>query len=666
MPQSPENTGLSALKRPLLLLGVMGLGLTLGYCTVRQSQSISDELLMSVSDDDRLSSGSDAMSFRPSEDTASSALPSLLAPDHLEPVFDEPYFPFLDDESHDHSVSVGTVTNGNLINAKILPLPGKTYDILPRQRARGLNYGSDEMIDLLTQTSEVLWRQHRRRLWLGNIGRRGGGDIPWSVSHNSGRDADIAFAYTNSRGVPVDPPDLVPVDKNGRSTTHAGAYHFDTKRTWTIVRALLTHRQTRAQYLFVSNPLKKKLIDHAKRRGEPRRLVERAEKVLLQPGYSSPHNDHLHLRIECSRKDIQGGCVHTGPAHAGVRVHSAALAERRQSVSRKLSHLDPELRARAIERLVLLRAAGRTPDIQSLLEDDAPRVRRAVARGLGAMGGRSQITPLIERFARDTEGEVMVAIIDALERLGGERVGGFLARAIADTKNDHIFSGPLPEAIASCYTEPSPRAEGRQETPDFIGRMDNRPVDGSIFSGFVMDTTPLGYSVRLAAIEAAARSERTEPVLPLIGALTHADPILRGRAARALRRLTNHSMGVAWDDPALTSEALANAAQAWRSWHESFAHMSRDEWLLAGFKAAGFNISSVDKNHIWDYVRAIPFAPHLSYNAQRILMDISDHRPRSLKWHRSDATWHWTRWFKRRRWKFRIGMPPADLIPYDK
>jgi hypothetical protein len=47
-------------------------------------------------------------------------------------------------------------------------------------------------------------------------------------------------------------------------------------------------------------------------------------------------------------------------------------------------------------------------------------------------------------------------------------------------------------------------------------------------------------------------------------------------------------------------------------------------------------------------------------------MDISDHRPRSLKWHRSDATWHWTRWFKRRRWKFRIGMPPADLIPYDK
>jgi penicillin-insensitive murein endopeptidase len=55
------------------------------------------------------------------------------------------------------------------------------------------------------------------------------------------------------------------------------------------------------------------LVDYALARGEPLELVLRAESVMLEPGDSTPHDDHIHLRIACTAEEALAGCLGGGP-----------------------------------------------------------------------------------------------------------------------------------------------------------------------------------------------------------------------------------------------------------------------------------------------------------------------------------------------------------------
>ncbi|HEX6274226.1 MAG TPA: hypothetical protein VFZ53_14395, partial [Polyangiaceae bacterium] len=54
-------------------------------------------------------------------------------------------------------------------------------------------------------------------------------------------------------------------------------------------------------------------VDYALARGEPLELVLRAQSVLLEPGDSMPHDDHVHLRIACTPDEALAGCLGGGP-----------------------------------------------------------------------------------------------------------------------------------------------------------------------------------------------------------------------------------------------------------------------------------------------------------------------------------------------------------------
>jgi penicillin-insensitive murein endopeptidase len=54
-------------------------------------------------------------------------------------------------------------------------------------------------------------------------------------------------------------------------------------------------------------------MDYARARGEPLELQHRAQTVMLQPGDSLPHDDHLHVRIACSPEETPSGCSGGGP-----------------------------------------------------------------------------------------------------------------------------------------------------------------------------------------------------------------------------------------------------------------------------------------------------------------------------------------------------------------
>ncbi len=592
--------------------------------------------------------------------------PIQYPPDTLIEPWVEPWYPFLEGEDEGASISVGTVTNGHLINARALPLPGLTYEVLPRQRERDLGYGAEALIELIVGASKVYYAEHGARLHVGNIGQRGGGDLAWSVSHNSGRDADIAFAYVDQEGNPVDPDDLIPVDKKGESEWKGG-HRFDPVRTWTVVKALLSDDRVQIQYLFISNALKKMLLAHARSKGEPAALIQRADALLGQPGMALAHNDHLHIRIHCGVEDVVRGCVNQGRALPGVKLFEA---EREAEVARlvKLSGAaaEDEQRARAVERLVLLGASGRGEALVARLSDPSPRVRSAAVKALSALSVEGAGGALEARFKVEQDAAVRAAILDAVSLLGGDVAGRVLAAVLADPASASVEVGPLSEAIVVAYTLPPP-ADPRFPDKDLEDRRRPKPMQAVEVPRFTGQELPLEgrrMTLRLAAIEAAADSERPEPVPALVGLLGEPDALVRGRAERALRRLTNHTSKASFDDPSASAEDREAGAQEWTEWLKANGRKKRGDWLAAGFQARGFEVKRVDKRAIWALVEAIPSRDFLSYNAQRALMELSGHRPASLTWNKNAATRYWTRWFDRRRGSFGLRKLPKALQPY--
>jgi penicillin-insensitive murein endopeptidase len=65
--------------------------------------------------------------------------------------------------------------------------------------------------------------------------------------------------------------------------------------------------------LFVSRSIEALLIEYALARAEPLALVNQAQTVLLQPTDSTPHDDHMHVRIACTPDEGVSGCSGGGP-----------------------------------------------------------------------------------------------------------------------------------------------------------------------------------------------------------------------------------------------------------------------------------------------------------------------------------------------------------------
>lgn len=235
------------------------------------------------------------------------------------------------------SVSIGDPSDGRLHHAAELPVEGQHHAIIDKHRPRDTNYGTTELVDLLRHAAaDVADRHPGSTLKIGNLSRQSGGDIRWSGSHNSGRDADVAF-FANSRETERDiaTPGLIHFGKDGLG--ESGRLQFDVARNWTLVRSLLTHERTDLQWLFISQPLKAKLLARAHRLGEPEWLIERARSVLHQPTAAPPHGDHLHIRIACPATDRILGCREYGPQWSWASTHRRPLLARTLAISREIT-----------------------------------------------------------------------------------------------------------------------------------------------------------------------------------------------------------------------------------------------------------------------------------------------------------------------------------------
>ncbi|MBN1611809.1 MAG: penicillin-insensitive murein endopeptidase [Polyangiaceae bacterium] len=211
--------------------------------------------------------------------------------------------------------SIGAPHSGVLTNAVQLPVSGSGY---ARFRPRGRFYwGHPGLVQMIETVAASLAKQAPASppLVVGDLSAREGGKIERHHSHRTGRDVDLLWFVTTPDGAPVRSPGFVHVGSDGLAPVPGTNEYvrLDVQREWSLFKALLLSDAGNVQWLFVSRDVEALIVDYAGSRGEDAELLWRAETTMLQPGDSSSHDDHVHLRIACSGEDAVHGCIGGGP-----------------------------------------------------------------------------------------------------------------------------------------------------------------------------------------------------------------------------------------------------------------------------------------------------------------------------------------------------------------
>ena len=502
------------------------------------------------------------------------------------------------------SFSIGDTRDGYLINGQPVPSPSLAMRQLPVQYERGIAFGTAKLIGLLADTAGAMKKKYpKTQMVLGNLGLREGGDIPYSVSHNSGRDADIGFYLTDAEGNYAQLDNLYKINRHFKTVGTNSVYSFDIEKNATLVETLLMHPTIRIQFIFVAKHLRSALLRELIARNgadapHPNPdIIERFEQSVQN---QSAHDDHFHIRIYCSDEDLCAGCVdrsvihpwHEDPApkiEQCVREHVAALKSKKTS---------PAQKADAVLRLALMDKAdsGRDLILASLrCEDDI--VRESAASAAQKLG-KSALPALTAQFAAETNDAVRFALLKTIA-------------AIPSDESRKIIHGELnSENIA----------ENANNIPILADYIAHRP-DKS-------DLLPLA-----AAIQKIPPGDGFDMLVEAIEAV----------AAQPFR-----------------SEDPADARRRIQTWIAQNGEKSRQTWLLDGFAAAGYRVDDFSAANIPKLLDAIDGPRAISINAQLMLKSIAKLPQDSLSWPVSDARWHYTRYFKRRAKKYRIDLSDRD------
>ncbi len=198
--------------------------------------------------------------------------------------------------------SVGPPNDGRLEGGIRLDTTNKPYlRVVPAYNYKDMDtrWGLPALVHAIDRAAKVVHKKFPGAvLGVGDISRKGGGELAHHHSHESGRDADLGFYLVNEKAQPVLRPSFVKVDDKLAATTIPGA-RFDVARNWLFLQTLLLDRQARVSHVFVAEPIKHALLAHARARGVSRALYVRAAQVMMQPTGGLPHDDHFHVRISC-------------------------------------------------------------------------------------------------------------------------------------------------------------------------------------------------------------------------------------------------------------------------------------------------------------------------------------------------------------------------------
>lgn len=227
----------------------------------------------------------------------------------------------------DGPYSFGTTNDGGIRHGVALPDRGEGFvRARPGEETR---YGTPTLIAALERTAAEVARRFpgSAPLRIGDLASPGGGRHPRHGSHRSGRDADVLFYMTDPSGRSREGRGWLAYNRFGYAVEHerpdggpAGAlFLFDTERNWHFVRTLLLDEEAGVQWLFVSRGVKARLLRYGIDHETDPRVLARAAFVLHQPANAAPHDDHFHVRVLCTPRELAHDCRQRGPIWPWLR-----------------------------------------------------------------------------------------------------------------------------------------------------------------------------------------------------------------------------------------------------------------------------------------------------------------------------------------------------------
>ncbi|HEX4335692.1 MAG TPA: penicillin-insensitive murein endopeptidase [Polyangiaceae bacterium] len=178
-----------------------------------------------------------------------------------------------------------------------------TRELKIREPGRERVYGHPALVLMLGRSArDVAMAAPGSVLLVGDLSSKSGGPQPGHRSHQSGRDADVAFYVTDLHGKPVPSTEYVAFDGDGKSRD-GRPFLFDDERNWLLVESWARDRRAGLSHIFVSWPLRERLLKFARSRPRFAPYVLPATALLKQPEKGEAHDDHFHVRITCPKEE---------------------------------------------------------------------------------------------------------------------------------------------------------------------------------------------------------------------------------------------------------------------------------------------------------------------------------------------------------------------------
>ncbi len=215
------------------------------------------------------------------------------------------------------SLSCGAANRGALTGARAIPDSGAGFVTPEPWRARGLRYGTDELVGVIERAAAAVAREYAGAvLAVADLSAQQGGAVPRHASHQSGRDADLIYYAIDRAGDPFRPDHyMAHFGSDGRAVSadspvpasQIDERFFDLQRNWALIAALVSDPDVRVTRIFVSSRVRSWLLAYARVSAVPQDLLDRVQGVLYTARDTSSHQDHMHIRVGCSADDVEQG-----------------------------------------------------------------------------------------------------------------------------------------------------------------------------------------------------------------------------------------------------------------------------------------------------------------------------------------------------------------------
>lgn len=194
------------------------------------------------------------------------------------------------------SLTVGHPNEGFQFRAKRLT---SSRELQVRKSSRDREYGYPSLVLMLHRSArDVAKAAAGSVLLVGDLSTKSGGPLNGHRSHQSGRDADVGFYVTTLEDRPVISREFVAFDGEGKAKD-GSAVRFDDRRNWLLVESWVKDRRAGLAHVFVSDPLRARLLRYARAHPRYAPYADKAATLLEQPENGEPHDDHFHVRISC-------------------------------------------------------------------------------------------------------------------------------------------------------------------------------------------------------------------------------------------------------------------------------------------------------------------------------------------------------------------------------